>query len=207
MVVTVMSPGIPVSFPSSAEAILFSVVFFGWLASEVVVSMILPRLRQYRGGVKPVKRDRGSGLVIIAGILLAIIVAFTFSQQKIALLPEWTFYPGIALMIGGVFVRLWSIAILGRFFSMLVSVQEGQPIIREGPYRYIRHPSYTGAILVLMGLGLAIQSWGAVLILVLMSGIVYGYRIRVEEKALVENRGKEYIAYMKDTKMLIPFLF
>jgi protein-S-isoprenylcysteine O-methyltransferase Ste14 len=58
-----------------------------------------------------------------------------------------------------------------------------------------------------MGSGLAIQSWGAVLILVLMSGIVYGYRIRVEEKALAENRRKEYIACMKDTKMLIPFLF
>jgi protein-S-isoprenylcysteine O-methyltransferase Ste14 len=183
------------------------VVFYGWLASEVVVSMILPRLRQYRSGVKPVKSDRGSGLVIITGILLAIIIAFTFSRQKIALLPEWTFYHGIALMIGGVFVRPWSIAILGRFFSMLVSVQKVQPIIREEPCRYIRHSSCTGAILVLMGSGLAIQSWGAVLILVLMSGIVYGYRIRVEEKALAENRGKEYIACMKDTKMLIPFLF
>jgi hypothetical protein len=61
------------------------VVFYGWLASEVVVSMILPRLREFRGGVKPVKSDRGSGLVIITGILLAIIIAFTFSRQKIAL--------------------------------------------------------------------------------------------------------------------------
>jgi len=185
-----MSPGLPVSFPSSGEAILFSVVFFGWLASEIVVSMILPRLRRYGSGVKPAKKDRGSGLVIIAGVMLAIIVAFTFSRQKIALLPEWTFYPGIALMIAGVFVRLWSVAILGRFFSMLVSVQEGQPIIRDGPCRYIRHPSYTGAILVLIGLGLAIRSWGAVFILVWISGTVYGYRIRVEEKALVINREK-----------------
>lgn len=89
---------------------------------------------------------------------------------------------------------------------MLVSVQEEQPIIRKGPYRFIRHPSYTGTLLTLVGIGLAVQSWGAVLVLVLIFGIVYGYRIHIEEKALVAHMGEKYIAYRRETKMLIPFL-
>ncbi len=202
----VMSPWLPVSFSSPEEAILFSVVFYGWLGSEIIGSMILPRLRQYQGGVKRERKDRGSGMVIITGVTASIFVAFAFSRNNIALLPGWTFYPGIACMIGGIFLRQWSIAILGRFFSMSVSVQERQTIVRNGPYRFIRHPSYTGALLTLVGTGLAIQSWGAVLILVLIFGFVYGYRILVEEKALVTQAGEEYIAYMKETKMLIPFV-
>jgi protein-S-isoprenylcysteine O-methyltransferase Ste14 len=202
----VMTPWLPVSFSSTDEAILFSVVFYGWLGSEIIGSMVLPRLRHYQSGVKRERKDRGSGMVIITGVIASIFVAFAFSRNTIALLPDWTFYPGIACMIGGIFLRQWSIAILGRFFSMSVSVQERQSIIRDGPYRYIRHPSYTGALLTLTGIGLAIQSWGALLILVLIFGFAYGYRILVEEKALVTHIGEEYIAYMKETNMLIPFV-
>lgn len=201
----VMSPWLPVSFSSTVEAIFFSVVFYGWIGSEIIGSMILPRLRQFRSGVRLERRDRGSGMVIITGVVASVFVAFAFSQDKIALLPGWTFYPGIACMIGGIFLRQWSIAILGRFFSMSVSVQERQSVVRAGPYRFIRHPSYTGALLTLIGTGLAIQSWGALLVLLLIFGFVYGYRIVVEEKVLVTHAGEEYIAYMKETKMLIPF--
>jgi protein-S-isoprenylcysteine O-methyltransferase Ste14 len=203
----VMSPWLPVSFSSANEAILFSVVYYGWIGCEIVGSMILPRLRQHRSSVKLERKDRGSGWIVITGVITSIFVAFVFSQDKIAMLPEWTFYPGIALMIGGIFLRQWSITILGRFFSMMVSVQEGQSIIREGQYRFIRHPSYTGALLTLTGIGLAIQSWGALLVLILIFCIVYGYRIHIEEKALIMHIGEEYIAYIKTTKMLIPFIF
>jgi protein-S-isoprenylcysteine O-methyltransferase Ste14 len=202
----VMSPWLPISFASANEALLFSIVFYGWICSEIILSTILPRFRQYRSGAKLERKDRGSGITVIIGVIASVFVAFTFSEAKITLLPDWTFYPGIALMIGGIFLRQWSIAILGRYFSMLVSVQKEQSIVKRGPYRFIRHPSYTGALLTLIGIGLAVQSWGALLVLVLIFGIVYGYRIYVEEKALVAHFGEEYIAYMKETKMLIPFL-
>ena len=90
------------------------------------------------------------------------------------------------------------------FIIECVRVQEGQTIIRKGPYRYVRHPSYTGAILIFTGIGFAIRSWGAVLVLLLASFAVYGYRIHVEEKALVAKFGDEYVAYMEETKMLVP---
>jgi protein-S-isoprenylcysteine O-methyltransferase Ste14 len=203
----VMSPWLPVSFSTASEAILFSVVYYAWICCEIIGSMIIPRLRQKRSGVKLERKDRWSGWIMITGVIASIFVAFFFSQEKIAMLPGWTFYLGIALMLGGIVLRQWSIAILGKFFSMLVSIQEGQSIIREGPYRFIRHPSYTGALLTLSGIGLAIQSWGALLVLIVIFCIVYGYRIHIEEKALVLHTGEEYIAYMKTTKMLIPFIF
>jgi len=201
-----MNLWLPFSFSSATEAILFGIAYFGWLGSEIIGSVILPRLRQRRLGVKLVRKDRGSALVVNTGLMAAIFVAFTFSLMKIALLPEWVFYPGIALMVGGIVLRQWSIAVLGRFFSVQVSIQEGQTIVRRGPYRYIRHPSYTGTLLTLIGVGLAVWSWGALLVLLLVSGIVYGYRIPVEERALVAQIGEEYIAYRETTKMLIPFL-
>jgi protein-S-isoprenylcysteine O-methyltransferase Ste14 len=97
-------------------------------------------------------------------------------------------------------------AVLGRFFSGTVGTQEGQFVVEKGPYKFIRHPSYTGALLIFIGLGLAFQSWGAVLSLILLFCIAYGYRIHIEEKALISELGEEYIEYKKKTKALIPYL-
>jgi protein-S-isoprenylcysteine O-methyltransferase Ste14 len=196
---------LPISV-SGTEALLFTIVFFGWMASEIIGAMILPRLHRYRDGAHLERKDRRSGLVLIVGLITAIYLAFGLSLAGVALLPGWLFYPGIALMVFGIFLRQWSIALLGGFFSALVSVQEGQTIIRKGPYRYVRHPSYTGGIMIMTGIGVALLSWGAVLVLLLASCGVYGYRIHIEEKALVAKFGDEYRAYMNETKMLIPFL-
>jgi protein-S-isoprenylcysteine O-methyltransferase Ste14 len=200
-----MIPQLPIS-SSGTEAFLFAIAFFGWIASEIIGVTILPRLGRHREGTKLEMKDRRSGLVVIIGLIAAIYLAFGLSLAGIALLPDWLFYPGIALMVLGIFLRQWSISLLGGFFSALISVQEGQTIIRKGPYRYVRHPSYTGAIMIFTGIGLAILSWGAVLVLLLASCIVYGYRIKVEEKALVAKFGEEYKAYIEETKMLIPFV-
>jgi protein-S-isoprenylcysteine O-methyltransferase Ste14 len=196
-------PQLPIS-SSGTESLVFAIAFFGWIASEIIGAMILPRLHRHRAGTKLEIKDRRSGLVVIAGLIAAIYRAFGLALSGIALLPDWLFYPGIALMVLGICLRQWSITLLGGFFSALVSVQEGQTIIRKGPYRYVRHPSYTGAIMIFTGTGFAILSWGAVLVLMLASFVVYGYRIRVEENALVGKFGEEYRAYMKETKMLVP---
>ena len=199
----VIIPQLPIS-SSGTESLVFAIAFFGWIASEIIGAMFLPRLHRHRAGTNLEIKDRRSGLVVIAGLIAAIYLAFGLALAGIALLPDWLFYPGIALMVLGICLRQWSIALLGGFFSALVSVQEGQTIIRKGPYRYVRHPSYTGAIMIFTGTGFAILSWGAVLVLMLASFVVYGYRIRVEEQALVAKSGEEYRAYMKETKMLVP---
>jgi protein-S-isoprenylcysteine O-methyltransferase Ste14 len=202
----VMTPWLPVSLSSETEIVLFGIAYFAWVISEIIGSIILPRIRHRRNGINLERKDKNSALAVNAGLIAAIFIAFAFSFVRIAVLPEWVFYPGIALMLGGIVLRQWSIAILGGFFSVMVSVQEGQTIIRKGPYRFIRHPSYTGTLLTMTGIGLAVQSWGALLILLLIFAIVYYYRIRIEEKALTEQFGNDYVAYTRETKMLIPFI-
>ncbi len=67
----------------------------------------------------------------------------------------------IILMIIGIFIRQWSINELGVFFSVDVGTQKGQKVVQKGPYKLVRHPSYTGLLLTLIGIGLALQSLGS----------------------------------------------
>lgn len=114
---------------------------------------IIPRLR--RSGTRIKREDRGSHLLLWMSIFVSITVAFSFATSGIAMLPSWVYYPGIVLMVSGILLRQWSIAVLGPFFSGTVGVQEGQKVVETGPYRLVRHPSYTGALLTFVGLGLA----------------------------------------------------
>jgi len=202
----VMSPWLPVSLSSTTELVVFVITFFVWAASEIIGSIILPRLRHRRAGTTLERKDKNSALWVNIGIIASIYIAFGFSLVRVATLPDWVFYPGILLMVAGIVLRQWSIAILGSFFSVVVSIQEGQTIVRSGPYRFIRHPSYTGTLMTMAGIGLAVQSWGALLMLLIVCSLVYRYRIEIEEKALVEQFGSDYVAYMHETKMLIPFI-
>jgi|GEM_PF-203880 protein-S-isoprenylcysteine O-methyltransferase Ste14 len=183
---------------------IVSLIFFLVYLIKIVRVSITPP--SHLGETKIKEEDKGSALLIIVGNFVAIVVAFFFAAFNIALLPNWVFYLGVVLMILGVIVRQWSIAVLGRFFSSTVGVQKDQKVVDNGPYRLIRHPSYTGGFLFMIGLGLALQSWGTVLITLLIFSLVYGYRIRVEENALISKLGNEYVEYMKKTKKLIPYV-
>lgn len=152
------------------------------------------------------KRDRGSGALIIFTVFVSIIIALSFGYAGVGSLPDWSFYLGISLMFLGILVRQWAIAVLGRFFSLTVQVAEDHRVVVKGPYRLVRHPSYTGVLITFIGLGLAVQSWGALLVLLGVFTISYGYRMKVEEKALLSELGEPYSNYMRRTKRLIPHL-
>src|SRR5712692_11910542 len=80
-------------------------------------------------------------------------------------------------------------------------------LVERGPFRFVRHPMYTGLILVYVGIGWAAQSWAAVVLVSLATAIFGSYRIPVEEKALISEFGEQYISYSKRVKRLIPFIF
>ncbi len=109
-------------------------------------------------------------------------------------------------MLLGVLVRQWAIAVLGRFFSLTARVATDHRVVTRGPYRLVRHPSYTGVLITFIGRGLAVQSLGGLLVLLGVFSLSYGYRIRVEEKTLLSELGQDYASYMKRTKRLIPYL-
>ncbi len=109
-------------------------------------------------------------------------------------------------MLAGIAFRWWAITTLGKFFTFDVAVQSGQKVVNSGPYRYIRHPSYTGALMTQLGIGLALGNWAGLLAFMLCMTIAYWYRIRVEERELLAALGEPYQRYMQSTHRIIPFL-
>jgi protein-S-isoprenylcysteine O-methyltransferase Ste14 len=197
---SIMIPGL-----KSFESIVFLLAIILWILTEYVGASIIPYLRRH--GTKIKKEDRGSRILLSLGLYASVIVAFYLTFRNFTPLPSWTFYLGILLMILGIFIRQWSIAVLGVFFSVDVGTQKGQSVVKNGPYKLVRHPSYTGLLLTLMGIGLALQSWGAVIIMILGFSLTFGYRIHIEEKLLILKLDGEYIRYMAETKRLIPYIF
>jgi len=191
-------------FASGLGLVLFDTAYFVWIVSELFGAVLVPRLRG-RGATR-VRRDRGSGALIIFTVFISIGLALSFGYAGVVVLPDWVYYPGIFLMLLGVLVRQWAIAVLGRFFSLTVRVATDHRVVTRGPYRLVRHPSYTGVLITFIGLGLAVQSLGGLLVLLGVFSLCYGYRIRVEEKTLLSELGQDYASYMKRTKRLIPYL-
>ena len=192
------------SFSPGPEESIILIVSLLWLFSEIVGARIIPRLRG--GGTVKARGDRASGLIIWLSVFVSIVIAASFGTNGVTPLPEAFFYLGIALMVAGIAFRQWAIFVLGRFFSTAVRILSDHRVVTNGPYRYIRHPSYTGALMTLVGLGLGSRTWAGTLIILVLFGLVYNYRISIEEKAMRTAFGQEYVDYAKKTKRLIPFL-
>lgn len=119
----------------------------------------------------------------------------------------YPFAAGAAIVIIGFIVRAAAILTLNRQFTFSVQIFDSHRLYDSGIYRYIRHPSYLGIILITTGFGLAMNSWICLGIQVLINFIPMIYRINVEEKALIEKFGASYSDYMKKTKRLVPFIY
>ncbi len=139
-------------------------------------------------------------------MISGVVIGYIISRLNIGIIPDWFFVFGIVFMISGIILRQLSIVVLGRFFSPTLGTQKGQSVVSNSPYRYIRHPSYSGMYLILLGIGLVFQSWVSFIVILVICGLSIGYRIEAEEKMLISSLGVEYIDYMKKTKMIIPYI-
>jgi protein-S-isoprenylcysteine O-methyltransferase Ste14 len=191
-------------FALGPQETVILIVSFIWALIEIVGGKVIPALRQ-RGTVKA-RGDCSSRMIIWLSLIVSIMIAYFFGVNEITLLPDWVFYLGIALMIGGIALRQWAIFVLGRFFSTKVTILSDHKIVTNGPYRVIRHPAYSGTLLTLVGLGLASRTWAGTLAILILFGLVYNYRISIEEKELKAEFGEQYFEYSRKTKRLIPFL-
>ena len=191
-------------FPSAFEEIFFWAVFLFGMA---VSSLIEDRGARQSKKSQKATGDKNTSLVLNMAIFVSFVSAMLFGYARIAPLESWLFYPGLATYLFGIAYASWAAIVLGRFYAPTVQVQFDHRVVDRGPYRFIRHPRYAGGLLALLGLGLALQSWAAVLTLLIVNGLGYVYRIRVEEKFLIAELGDDYIEYSKRTKRIIPFIF
>jgi len=184
------------------EAILFWIVFIWFFSLEILHSGIV-------AGAPSNTQDAGTLRLINIGSNVALLLAFVASFLPWLVIP----YPRIALnagtgllVVGGLF-RRYCFRILGKYFTAAVTVSPDQPVIENGPYRWIRHPGYTAGFIVFLGIGLALGNWLSLVIFFLEICLVYSQRVKAEEKALLDTIGEPYRAYMARTKRFIPFIF
>jgi len=194
----------PVVFASPLDGAIYLGIYVAWFASFFVEAEIIRRA----GARQTAKSsDRGSGPLIFVSVAIAIFVADAFAIAGAAPLPAWSFYLGVGFMAAGILIRLWAVSTLRYFFSYTIQIMEGHRVVESGPYRFVRHPAYTGSLLTILGIGFSLQSWGAVLLMTAIFGVAFGYRIRVEERVLAASLGEEYLSYSRRVKRLIPYVY
>lgn len=196
---------LPLFATNLMDAYAFQVSFLVWFVPEMILTFTR------RGAEGAQIRDRASRIVlfgaIFIGMFLSINSSFAIPQLAIPWGRPMLFWIGIGLMLAGVAFRWYAILSLGKYFTATVTIHAGQTVVERGPYRFIRHPSYAGALITFVGVALVISNWLGIGLILLAVAIGYGYRIRVEEQALVDALGQPYIDYMKRTKRFIPFVF
>jgi protein-S-isoprenylcysteine O-methyltransferase Ste14 len=155
-------------------------------------------------------QDAGSKRAIAIGQGLAMLVAFAIAASVPAgRLPHpfALFWAGLATIVAGSLLRRHCWRMLGASFTGAVIVKPDQAVVDRGAYHYVRHPSYTAGAILFLGIGLALGNWIGLVVLVGAVAAVYGYRVRVEESALVATIGESYRSYMSRTKRFVPFVF
>lgn len=201
-----------IPFASTAEASYFGVMNlagpaqlgFTYLISELLLSIT----RRSRGD--GVRQDRSTlrvlWVVIMCSVGLGLLLAFNFPETRLSR-PEVARSVGLILFLLGLGLRWWAIVVLGRFFTVDVQIAKDHEIVEAGPFRYLRHPSYTGVLLAFLGFGLSLANWLALLVVVVPIFLAFLRRMKVEEEALTTALGDKYREYIRRTNRLIPGLY
>ena len=190
---------------------LTNVVSYLLIGSFLVLQRVLRRGEQARS-LRPNQEDKGTtrliglafGLSILALILAPLLNRFEAARLDLGFPVGWV---GVTLMLGGLALRWWANAVLGRFYTSTLRLAEDQQIVRAGPYRLVRHPGYGGVLLLWVGAGLASQNWAVAAIILSLMSVAYDYRIKSEESMLQTAFGDQYRSYMQATWKLIPWVF
>lgn len=184
---------------------VFRAVWYLWIASEVIIAVAM-RTRSDKGTV----RDRGSMLllwiVIVGGItacewISAVLRAPLFGGAS------WLRSVSLIVLLVGITIRWSAVLTLGKAFSANVAIREAQELKQSGLYKLVRHPSYSGLLLVLFAIGLHSRNWIGLLALMVPVIAAIVWRIHIEEAALCEAFGERYTEYKKTSYRLVPGLY
>ena len=136
-------------------------------------------------------------------------LSFSIGATKIGRIYYWNtfFVIGMALFVIGFMIRIHSILTLKQYFTYSVAKVENHKLIETGLYKFIRHPGYLGQLIIFIGISISISNWLSILLMVIPVAMGYIYRIKVEERFMIEQMGEKYLNYQKRTKSLIPMIY
>ena len=189
-------------FNTPLTAVLFSVTLFVYMGLESRYKIRAPQ---------NAIRERGKTFLPLAvAIPISLLVPLLCGFLKLGVIRgdarSAMIVLGFVLFIGGRVLRLWAQLQMGRLYIGEAAVQQGHHVVQTGPYRWIRHPGYTGGTLSAIGIGLALSTWLGALIAGAVLIAAYIMRIPLEEALLTRELGDDYRAYMARTKRFVPFL-
>src|ERR1700722_14112024 len=175
----------------------YRILYLAWVLSEVAI-LTITRTRRGGGDIQ----DRGSLRIL----WLVIAVSFSLGRYYDPI-PPWAQAAALISLILGLAIRWTAIVTLGRSFSANVAIRATQTVHKTGVFRFVRHPSYSGLILIFAAIALHTRNWIGFAIVLIPTVAALFYRIRVEESALRRAFGQDYDDYSKTTKCLIPGIF
>jgi len=183
-------------------------IFVTILASLVAISEVW--LSMFKRAKSDTSTDQRSLRLIWRTIGISMVlggfVAYLIPQAGFA--TKTTVYLiGPTIVMVGLILRWYAILWLGKYFTVNVAIADDHKVIDTGPYRYMRHPSYTGTLLEFLGLAICFGNWLTMVVILAPITWVFWRRISIEESALESALGKDYSDYMARTKRLIPFIF
>ncbi|MGH8320255.1 MAG: methyltransferase family protein [Steroidobacteraceae bacterium] len=149
-----------------------------------------------------------TGLLLCAAALLCV-PGVPVPELSVRFLPgsQWKFWAGLgaALTLVGLLFTVWARIYLGRNWSGVAALKADHELVTGGPYRWVRHPIYSGLVLAFAGTAVATGQWRGVLA-VALSLIAVAHRIIIEERFMRQQFGAVYDAYAQRVRALVPGL-
>lgn len=183
---------------------LLLAVCAAWLVSELWIDRRRSRPDARRGDDDTLRLLH---LALPAGMGAAVLLALAGVWPLPPPLATAGLWTGLALMVAGIALRAWSVRVLDAHFTVDVSIRPGHQLVRHGPYRLLRHPSYSGLLLSLLGYALALGDLAALPAVALPAAFAFARRIRVEERMLRDAFPDAYPDYARTTWRLLPWVW
>ena len=195
-------------FSHPARAILFGVTITVNTLTMLFKDRFGVEFNKKGEKVDPKEKLTGVMLPSLIGFLIVFVAPYSESHNLFVMVGgDALRYFGLIIFLAGYVFMVWGPLHLGEQYSLLVTIQEEHKLVTDGPYRYMRHPRYSGIIFWVFGVALIFLSIPALVLAVLMSALML-LRIPKEEKVLHEEFGKEWEEYCKRTaKKVIPFVY
>lgn len=184
--------------------LLFIIIWSVWPISEILLNRLMRSGKSDKKG-----EDKGTlrNIWITISIAMAagcIVNSYVEAPMSNTLTISYT---GLLSITFGMIFRFFAIWSLGKFFTVDITIREEHKLKKDGIYRYIRHPAYTGMIISFIGFGLSLNNWISLFIVSIPVISVMLLRITAEEKMLLKQFGNEYAGYMRKTRRLIPWIY
>lgn len=190
---------------------LFAAALLVFLVNEARVEWLSRRSSSAPAAATASNFDRGSKITLVIAFTVGVLgacgapvlfPALSFDQSSVG--ARGIFGVGLVLILVATAGRVWAVHTLGRWFTTEVRTDAAQPVIEHGPYRWVRHPSYTALMACLAGIGLVLGNLASLGIMVIVPMIGFAFRIRVEEQALFAQLGEPYQRYAQTHRRLLP---